>query len=472
MAQSQSSPDAGSPSTGNSAPGDKANSRSGLKPVLTLWALVLFGLAFVGPTAPYTFFGVGAQQSRGHFALVYLIAMVAVSFTAASYGKMARAFPEAGSTYAYSSKAIHPTVGYLAGWIMILDYILMPMLCVIIVGATSHKLLPAIPYSAWVIVTAVAITAVNLRGIEMTSRATTIFNVVLSISMVWFVSAAVWALTHGVGRGTLVSLEPFYSAQNFSLKAVMAATPVAVLSFLGFDGISTLAEDAKEPEKNIARATILVCFIAGILFILQTYLGQLIWPDYATFSPVETAFSDIGRKIGGVGLAYLIALLVVAQAWASGIASQASASRLLYGMARDGKLPHAVFGYLHPRLRTPTYSMILMGAIALVAGLLLDLDKAAELVNFGACAGFMAVNLSVIGHYFFRRGERRGVSLWKYFASPVIGFVVCFWIWLSVSPLAMKVGTVWTVAGIAYFFVVIRRQGTNAVALPATPSQS
>jgi putrescine importer len=447
------------------------NPRTGLKPVLSLWALVLFGLAFVGPTAPYTFFGVGAVQSRGHFALVYLIAMLAVSFTAASYGKMARAFPEAGSTYAYTSKSIHPAIGYLAGWIMILDYILMPMLCVIIVGATSHKLFSAIPYSAWVIFTAVAITGINLRGIEMTSRATTIFNVILAISVIWFFGAAVWALTHGVGRATLFSLEPFYSAPNFSLKAVMAATPVAVLSFLGFDGISTLAEDAKDPQKNIARATILVCFIAGLLFILQTYLGQLIWPDYTTFSPVETAFSDIGRKIGGVGLAYLIALLVVAQAWASGIASQASASRLLYGMARDGKLPHRLFGYIHPRFRTPSYSMTLMGGIALVAGLLLDLDKAAELVNFGACAGFMAVNLSVVGHYFFRRHARGGVFVWSYLISPVIGFMICFWIWLSVSPLAMKVGAVWTIVGVAYLFLVIRRQSQSGVAL-AEPSES
>ena len=398
--------------------------------------------------------------------MVYLIAMIAVSFTAASYGKMAAAFPEAGSTYAYASKAIHPVVGYLAGWVMILDYILMPMLCVIIVGATSHKLAPVIPYGAWVILTSCAITAINLLGIEMTSRATIIFNAILFVSVVWFLVAAVWALTHGVGRGTLVSLEPFYSARNFSLQAVMAATPVAVLSFLGFDGISTLAEDAKEPEKNIARATILVCFIAGILFILQTYLGQLIWPDYKTFSPVETAFSDIGRKIGGAGLAYLIALLVVAQAWASGIASQASASRLLYGMARDGKLPHALFGYLHPRLRTPTYSMVLMGSIAMVAGLLLDLDKAAELVNFGACAGFMVVNLSVIGHYFFRRRQRQGADAWKYLASPAIGFLVCLWIWLSVSPLAMKVGTAWSFVGIVYLFVLIRRRGVDMASPP------
>ena len=445
----------------------QAASKSSFKPVLSLWALVLFGLAFVGPTAPYTFFGVGAVQSRGHFALVYLIALIAVSFTAASYGKMSAAYPESGSTFAYASKAIHPVVGYLAGWIIILDYILMPMLCIIIVGATSHKLLPTIPYSAWIVMTAVIITSINLRGIEMTTRAAEIFNVILSISVVWFVGAAIWALTHGVGRGTLFSLEPFYSPQTFSLKLVMAATPVAVLSFLGFDGISTLAEDAKDPQKNVGRATILVCFIAGGLFIFQTYLGQLIWPDYTTFSPVETAFSDIGGLIGGPALAYLIALLVVAQAWASGITSQASASRLMYGMARDGKLPHLVFGYVHPKLRTPTYSMVLMGAIALVGGLLLDLDKAAELVNFGACAGFMAVNLSVIGCYFFRRKERGIGGIWRYLVSPLIGFAVCLWIWLSVSPLAVRVGLLWTLAGVLYLFVLLRRHGVNLEAVPA-----
>lgn len=426
------------------------------KPVLSLWALVLFGLAFVGPTAPYTFFGVGSVQSHGHFALVYLIAMLAVSFTAFSYGRMATAFPEAGSTYAYSSKAIHPIVGYLAGWVMILDYILMPMLCVIIIGVTSNKLLPMVPYVAWVIFAACAITAINLSGIEMTSRATVVFSAILSVSIVWFVAAAIRALWHGVGRGTLVSLEPFYNPRTFSLHAVMAATPVAVLSFLGFDGISTLAEDAKDPQKNVARATVLVCFIAGSLFILQTYLGQLLWPDSSTFSPVETAFSDIGKLIGGPALFYLIAFLVVAQAWASGITSQASASRLLYGMARDGRLPHQLFGYIHPKLRTPIYSVLLMGGIALAGAVMLNLDKAAELVNFGACAGFMAVNLSVVGHYFFRLRQRSGIRLWRNLLSPVIGFVICLWIWLSVSPLALRVGSIWTLLGVACLAVLTR----------------
>jgi amino acid transporter len=430
-----------------------ANASQGFKPVLSLWALVLFGLAFVGPTAPFTFFGVGSVKSHGHFALVYLIAMLAVSFTAVSYGRMAAAFPEAGSTYAYASRAIHPAAGYLAGWVMILDYLLMPMLCVIIAAVTSNKLLPAVPYTVWVLFTAVTITGINMCGIEMTSRATIVFNGVLSISIVWFVGAAVRALLSGTGQGTLVSMKPFYNAPDFSLAAIMSATPIAVLSFLGFDGISTLAEDAKEPQKNVALATVLVCFVAGAIFILLTYLGQLIWPDYHQFHPIETAFSDIGRLIGGPSLFFLIALLVIAQAWASGITSQASASRLLFGMARDGRLPHRLFGYVHPVRRTPTYSILLMGAIACLGALLLNLDQSAELVNFGACLGFMAVNLSVLGHYFVRLQQRRGSRIWTNLVSPTLGFAICFYIWMSISSLAMRVGALWTAVGIMYLAV-------------------
>lgn len=428
----------------------EAAEASGFKPVLPLWALVLFGLAFVGPTAPYAFFGVGSVKSRGHFALVYLIAMLAISFTAVSYGRMAAAFPEAGSTYAYASRAIHPAIGYLAGWVMILDYLLMPMLCVIIAAVTSNKLVPAVPYMVWVLVTAGIITGINLCGIEMTSRATIVFNGVLSISIVWFIVAAVRALLRGVGQGTVLSLQPFYNPSDFSITAIMSATPIAVLSFLGFDGISTLAEDAKDPQKNVARATVIVCFVAGALFVLQTYLGQLIWPDYRTFKPIETAFSDIGRLIGGPDLFFLIAFLVIAQAWASAITSQASASRLLFGMARDGHLPHRLFGYVHPVLRTPIYSVLLMGAIACGGALMLDLDKSAELVNFGACLGFMAVNASVLGHYFLRRHQRSGIQLLTNLVCPSLGFAICFYIWLSVSPLAMRVGAVWTAIGIIY----------------------
>lgn len=435
-----------------------SNVRHDFRPILSLWALIFFGLAFVSPTGPFTFYGIGATQSHGHFASVYLIALIGVSFTAASYGAMAAAFPEAGSAYAYASKGIHPIVGYFTGWVMILDYLLAPMFCVIIISAIAHKLVPSIPYAAWVALSASSITAINLRGIGITSRATIVLNAVVLVALLWFLGAAVLALTHGIGRGTLFSIEPFYSPDSFNLKYVMAATPIAVVSFLGFDGISTLAEDAKEPRRNVPRATMLVCLFAGGAFIIQTYFAQLIWPDYTTFPSLETAFSDIGRRIGGPALGSVIASLVIIQTFASGIACQASASRLLYGMARDGRIPKQVFGYLHPKLASPTHSLLLMGAIAMVAALLLNLEKAAELVNFGACFGFMAVNASVITYYFVRQGERTGIALWTRLISPAIGLIVCLWIWLSVSSLAMIVGASWSVVGVIYLYTLIRRR--------------
>ncbi len=429
---------------------EEATGASGFKRVISLWALILFGLAFVGPTAPFTFFGVGSVKSHGQFALVYLISTVAISFTAVSYGRMASAFPEAGSTYAYATKAIHPVIGFVAGWVMLLDYLLMPTLCVIIAAVTSNKLVPSVPYPVWAIVTALVITGINLCGIEMTLTATIAFNGVLAISILWFVAAAIRALHGGIGQGTLFSVKPFYNPPEFSLTNIMSAAPLGVISFLGFDGISTLAEDAKDPRKNVARATVLVCIVSGVLFVLQTYLGQLIWPDYQKFHPIETAFSDIGRLIGGFPLFFLIAFLVIAQAWAGALTSQVSASRLMFGMARDRRLPHRFFGNLHPVSRVPVWSILLLGLIACVGALLLDEDRSGELVSFGACFGLMAVNLSVLGHYFIRLRQRSGSQIWTNLICPLLGFAICFYMWLSASLLAMQVGALWVAAGIGY----------------------
>ena len=424
--------------------------------VLSLSALVLFGLAFVGPTAPFTFFGVGSIKSHGHFALVYLIAMVAVSFTAFSYGRMSAAFPEAGSAYAYASRALHPLAGFFAGWIMILDYILMPMLCVIIISANLADLIPTVSYPLCVIFCATLMTAVNLSGIKTTSRVTFVFNLILAAAVLWFVVSAVRFLA-GKSEFKASSLPlPLFNPKTFSFSAVMATTPIAVLSFLGFDGISTLAEDAKDPQKNIGRATLLVCLVAGVLFVVQTWLGQLVWPDYTRFPHIETAFAEIGKLVGGKGLYLLIASLVVAQAWASGITSQASASRLLFAMSRDGRLPRGFFGYVHPVRQAPVYSLLLMGGIAAAGAVLVDLDEAAQLVNYGACIGFMTVNAGVFGHYYVKLGHRRGVAFCRNLVAPLLGLLICFYIWLSISTRAMIVGIGWSLLGLFYLLLAGR----------------
>jgi len=428
----------------------------GFKRVLSLWDLVLFGLAFVGPTAPYSMFGIGTVKSLGHLPLVYAIALVAMSLTAISYGRMAVAFPEAGSTYTYASKALHPHAGYFAGWGMILDYILIPLLSVIFVGLTANKLVPQVPYGVWVILAAAVITAINLRGIKVTARANTFLNAIMVGSLVWFVIMALRALLAGMGEGALISSRPFYDPAEFSFGAIMGATSLAALSFLGFDGISTLSEDAKNPERDIWRATLLVCFIAGALFILQSYLGQMVWPDFRTFSPVETAFMDVGRRIGGELLFYCISFVLLVGGVASAITGQASASRLLYGMGRDGLLPHRIFGYIHPRLGTPVYSVLLMGAFHLAGALALRYSEAAELVNFGALLGFMAVNLCVWRLYFCTLGRKQAKQIVPNFVLPFLAFAVCLVIWIHLSPFALGIGAFWMGVGLVYLVFLTR----------------
>jgi amino acid transporter len=401
-------------------------------------------------------FGIATLKSRGHLPLVYLIAMVAMSFTAIAYGRMAAAFPDSGSTYAYATRSFNPTIGYFAGWGMILDYILIPMLSVIFLGLTAQKLVPQVPYAVWVFLSAFGITAINLCGIEMAARANTVMNTLMGASLVWFILMAVRALLNGVGAGSLVSLSPFYNPETYSFPAIMGATSVAVFSFLGFDGVSTLSEDAKDPQRDIWRATVLVCFICGGLFVLQSYLAQMVWPDYTTFAPVETAFMDISRRVGGVALFYFISFILLVAGVSSAVTGQTSASRLLYGMGRDRLLPYRIFGYIHPRLGTPVYSILLMGGIQLLGALYLDFEKAAEMVNFGAFIGFMVVNLSVVRHYFILHQQRSGLGFFYNFVAPVLGCGFCFYIWLNLSHFSLRVGTLWMVAGLLYLIVLTR----------------
>ena len=424
--------------------------------MLSLRDLVVFGIAFVGPTAPYSMFGLATVKSQGHLPLVYLIAMIAMIFTAFSYGRMAAAYPEAGSTYSYAAKALHPTVGFFAGWAMILDYILIPILSVIFVGLTAQKVWPEIPYPVWVFVTALGITAINLRGIQMTSRANYVMNAIMGASLVWFILLAIRALWVGVGEGAFFSTKPFFNPQTFSFGEVIGATSLAVLSFIGFDGVTTLAEDAKNPRRDIGRATVLVCLIAGGLFVIESYLAQMVWPDYRAFSPVETAFLDIGKLIGGATLFYFLSFVLVVAGLAGAITGQASASRLLYGMGRDRLLPYWLFGYVHPKLGTPIYSVLLMSGIHLAGALILKYTEAAELVNFGAFLGFIAVNLCVIRHYWLRLGQRRGGRLFSNLLLPALGVSVSVYIWMHLSRFALALGGLWIALGFLYLCLLTR----------------
>jgi amino acid transporter len=421
-----------------------------LKRIFSLGQLILFGITFVGPTAPYPMFGIVSSASRGHMALAYMVAMAAMVLTAASYGRMANAFPAAGSAYTYAQRALHPIAGYLTGWTLMLDYLLMPLMSVIYLTLTASRFLPQIPESVWLVFFSGGITAINLFGLKVTNRANFVMTAIMGASVVYFVVAAISALHGGTGEGVLLSSKPFYNPASFSVSAVMGATSIAAFSFLGFDGISTLAEDARNPRRDIGRATVLVCVFCGVIFIALAYLGQMAWPDYTSYPKVETAFLDVSKLVGGTRLLSLISFVLVVAGIASAVNGQASASRLLLGMGRDRLLPPRIFAYIHPKYSTPTYGVLVMGAITVAGGFFLSFQLAAEAINYGALLGFMCVNLSVIRHYYWRQNERRGRAIFSNLLLPSGGFLVCLYIFVNLSRTAFVIGTVWCVTGFVY----------------------
>jgi putrescine importer len=423
---------------------------SSFRRVLHTRDLVIYGLVLLGPTAPYPIFGIVQQESGGHAALAYLVAMVAMLFTAMSYGKMAGAFPAAGSTYTYARQGLNEYVGFLAGWAMMLDYFLIPLVSVIYAALTAQRIFPPVPYQVWAIVFTVALAVVNIPGIRMTARASDVLMIVMSLCGAAFLVMAVHYVVAQGGYGSLFSARALVRPESFEVRPLMLGAGIAAMSYIGLDAISTLAEDTVDPEREIAFATLLVCVVQTLICFVTVYLATLVWPDYRSFRQAETAILDIGNKIGGSWMFGALTFVLLVAALASAVTGQAGASRLLYGMGRDGVLPKRIFGYLHPRFATPTRSIYLMSVCSLAAALFLRFQVAVELLNFGAFAGFTLVNLSVIRHFYFRLKLRSGTRILSHLIFPACGALTCGYLWMSLSGNAKQAGLIWLGIGILY----------------------
>ncbi len=427
-----------------------------LKRILSRKDLILYGLVLLTPTAAYPVFGIVQQSSHGHTALCYLVAMVAMLFTAASYGKMSGAFPSAGSTYTYAQKALDPHVGFIAGWAMILDYFLIPLLSVVYVALTANRLFPQIPYSVWAILCTVLITAINVRGIRVTAQAGNVMMALMTVCAVLFafVSARWIILQHGVSG--LLDWRGIFRPETFSVHALMGGAAIATISYIGFDAISTLAEDTIEPERDISFATVLVCLIQAVFCGVTAYLAALVWPDFRTFPNPETAILDIGRLAGGAWMMGSLIFILLVAGLASALTGQAGASRLLLGMGRDGVISRRIFAHVDPRFSTPTRGIYLMGIVSLAGSLLMRFQEVAELLNFGAFIGFILVNLSVIRHFYFRLHQRSGFAFFSNLIFPLAGALVCTLVWLNLSVKAHVAGFCWLGIGVVYLAVITR----------------
>jgi putrescine importer len=419
--------------------------RPGLSRVLGLWSLVIYGIVLVQPTAPMSPFGVVSVKAEGHVVTTLLIAMVAMLFTAISYGRMAAAYPSAGSAYVYVGRELHPALGYVTGWSMLFDYVMNPLICVIICSKLAGNYLPQVPYAVWAVFFALVFTGLNLRGVKASARTNAVIAAGLVLALVLFLGAALRYLS-GQPLDAAALARPFYDPATFTWAKISSATALAVLTYIGFDAISTLSEEVENPRRNVLLATVIVCLFTGIFGAFQVYLAQLIWPDWSSYPDIDTAFVHVAGRAGGAWLfAILNFALLVANA-GSGMGAQLGASRLLYGMGRDDAIPRGFFGALHPRTHVPGNNVILIGAIALAGAFTISYGFGAELLNFGALIGFMGVNLSSLVRYFWRAERRTAMSL----APPLLGFLICAYLWASLSPHALVVGAVWLASGVTY----------------------
>jgi putrescine importer len=427
-----------------------------LKRVLSRRDLLLYGLVILTPTAPYPVYGLVQQQTRGHAALAYIVAMVAMLFTAASYGKMAGAFPAAGSTYTYARRALNEHVGFLAGWSMVLDYVLIPLVSIIYAALTAHRLMPGIPYGVWAVGFTIALAAVNIPGIQVTARASGVLMAIMTACAVMFIILATRFIVAVHGFGALFDSRVLFSPETFAVRPLMLGAGIAALSYIGFDAISTLAEDTVNPEADVAFATVVVCILQTAICFMTVYLAAIVWPDYKSFPEAETVILDVGRRIGGAAMFHGLTLTLLVAGLASALTGQAGASRLLYGMGRDGVISKRLFGHIDSRFSTPTRNIYFMSFVSLLGIFLLRFEIAVELLNFGAFAGFILVNLSVIRHFYFRLQRRSGRQIFTYLIFPAAGTLACSYLWMSLSTKAKIAGFAWLAIGGLYLAVITR----------------
>jgi putrescine importer len=420
------------------------NPATSLKRALTLRDLILYGIIVIQPVAPMSSYGAFADKGKGHAVTAILIAMVAMLLTALSYGRMARVYPSAGSAFTYVGRELHPALGYVTGWSMVMDYMVNPLICIIWCSGQAAKW-SGWPKPVWAFFFFALFTGFNLRGVKTSAR----FNTVLAVAMVGvivaFLVAAVRYLMFGA-HDPLDFTRPFYDPTRWETRAVFGATATAVLTYIGFDGISTLSEEVENPRRNILLATVLTCLAIGILSAIQVYVAQLLHPWTEPFGANQEVAFGLAASQAAPWLPLIIGSTLLVANTGSGTGAQLGAARLLYGMGRSGALPKSFFGYVSPGTGIPRNNVLVVGGVALFGSFFLSFELGIDLLNFGALIAFMGVNLASFVHYFVRQKKHNFSNL----VLPLAGFFICLLLWLNLSSTAKIVGVIWMALGIAY----------------------
>lgn len=421
---------------------------------LSLTSVVVTGMAFMALTTVFSTYGIASEISHGMVAGSYVLALIVMLFTAYSYGQMAKAYPIAGSAYTYAQKAISPYVGFLVGWTILMDYLFIPMVNFILFGIFFSAAIPEVPQYVWILALVVLVTFVNVRGVKLGANINLLIVGLAAFFLIVFCVLSVKTIVTGTGTGMLLNLDPFINTDE-SFKYIVSGAALLCFSFLGFDAVSTFSEEVKNPEKNIPRAIFIVTIIGGLCFVVVSYFAHNVWPDYSSFRDADSAAYEIIFLVGGNALQTAFLTITALVIFGSASASQASASRVLYAMGRDGQLPKKFFGQLNKKTKTPVNNIIFIGLLSLAA-LFLSLTLVASFINFGALLAFTAVNLSVVILYFGKRKERSLKGIILYLIIPLIGAVLTTWLLFNLDAYSKILGAVWFGIGVVYLLFMTK----------------
>jgi len=426
-----------------------------LKRSLKLWQIVMMGLAYMTPMVVFDTFGIVSEITEGHVPTAYIIALVGMLFTAASYGKLVKIFPTAGSAYTYTQKAINRHLGFLVGWSSLLDYLFLPMVNALLTKIYLTALFPEVPTWVWVFLFVGIVTILNLRSVNLLANFNALFVFIQVAIMVVFVILVVKGLHNGEGAGEVFTMQPFFTdGMNYSV--LITGATILCFSFLGFDAVTTLAEETPNPKKTIPKAIFLTALWGGIIFITASFFIQLFFPDMSRFKEPEAALPEIALYVGGKLFQSIFLCTTFVNTLASGLASHASVSRLLYVMGRDKVFPEKWFGYIHPKWKTPAINVVIVGVISLSA-CFFDLVTAASLINFGALMAFTFVNLSVINHFVLREKKHRTIKgFFKYLIMPLIGALSIAILWINLETSSLVMGLAWFIIGFGYLLYITK----------------
>ena len=436
-----------------------------LNRTLNRWDLILYGVIVIQLTAPMPVFGVLSARADGHVVTTILLAMVAMAFTAISYGRMAQAYPSAGSAFTYVTREFAPLLGYVTGWAMLMDYVLNPLISIIWCSRAAMNFAPQVPYAVWAVGFFLLFTTVNLVGIKSSARISGALAAVTGAVVLVFIVCAGWYVWHHDHSSHGFFTHPFYDPKTFHTGAVLGGTSIAVLTYIGFDGISTLSEEVEDPRRNILFATVGTCLVVGILSAIEVYAAQLVWPTALPFKDIDTAFVEVAARAAGPWLFVVMNLALLIAGIGSGVGSHLGAARLLYGMGRSNALPPAFFGAVDSKRHIPRNNVILVGIIALCGAFLISYGLGAEILNFGALFAYMGVNAAAVARYYVRNTDRRLRDLWP----PAAGFVTCLLLWLNLSNAAKVVGASWMVVGVIVGALRTRGFRQGVLRFEATP---